>query len=88
MSTSLPEQIEQLGPWFHNLNLPDGVETAPNHELGDFPKYKWQQILPFLPDSLDGMTVLDIGCNAGFYSFALADLGARVIGIDCDRIGR
>ncbi len=84
MSTTISRQIEQLGPWFHNLHLPDGSKTAPNHELGDFPRYKWLQILPYVPEHLDGWTVLDIGCNAGFYSFALADKGAKVTAIDCN----
>jgi tRNA (mo5U34)-methyltransferase len=30
------------------------------------------------------MRALDIGCNAGFYSLALARRGARVVGIDVD----
>src|SRR5690606_1041782 len=29
-----------------------------------------------------GKRVLDIGCNAGFYSFELAKRGAHVLGID------
>jgi tRNA (mo5U34)-methyltransferase len=29
--------IERLGPWFHNLHLPSGEQTAPDHPLGDFP---------------------------------------------------
>jgi tRNA (mo5U34)-methyltransferase len=75
---------EYLGPWFHNLHLPDGSQTAPDHRFGDFPRYKWEQIRPCLPASLRGMRALDIGCNAGFYSFALANLGADVVGIDSD----
>ena len=31
-----------------------------------------------------GMTALDIGCNAGFYSFELAKRGADVLGIHLD----
>jgi tRNA (mo5U34)-methyltransferase len=73
-----------LGPWFHNLHLPDGTETAPDHPLGDFPAFKWAQLGPALPDDLSGWTALDIGCNAGFYSFELARRGARVTGIDAD----
>ena len=30
------------------------------------------------------MRALDIGCNAGFYSLALARRGAHVLGIDVD----
>ncbi len=80
----LQSEIEALGPWFHNLHLPDGKQTAPDHFLGDFPTFKWRQIEPYLPRRLDGWTVLDIGCNAGFYSIALAQRGARVTGIDAD----
>jgi tRNA (mo5U34)-methyltransferase len=78
------EEIEHLGPWFHNLHLPDGTQTAPEHPLGDFPRYKWNVLAPHLPRRLDGWTVLDVGCNAGFYSFELARRGAQVTGIDVD----
>jgi tRNA (mo5U34)-methyltransferase len=77
-------EIAALGPWFHNLHLPDGRQTAPDHPLGDFPAYKWKGIAPHLPNDLSGWDVLDIGCNAGFYSFELARRGARVCGIDVD----
>lgn len=77
-------EIQQLGPWFHNLHLPGGVQTAPDHPLGDFPAVKWRQIAEHLPLSLVGWRVLDIGCNAGFYSFALAARGAEVLGIDIE----
>jgi len=80
----LENEIAALGPWFHNLHLPDGTETAPAHFLGDFPRYKWQALAPHLPSRLDGWTALDIGCNAGYYSFELASRGARVTGIDVD----
>ena len=73
-----------LGPWFHNLHLPDGTQTAPDHPLGDFPAFKWEQLAPALPDDLSGWTALDVGCNAGFYSFELARRGARVTGVDAD----
>lgn len=81
---NIARQIEQLGPWFHNLHLPDGTQTAPDHFLGDFPHYKWQEIAPHLPDDLAGLKVLDIGCNAGYYSFELARRGAQVTALDVD----
>ena len=80
----LGQQIDALGPWFHNLHLPDGAQTAPQHWLGDFPRFKWQQICPFVPQDLSGWSVLDIGCNAGFYSFELAKRGATVTAVDVD----
>jgi tRNA (mo5U34)-methyltransferase len=77
-------EIARLGPWFHNLHLPGGVQTAPDHPLGDFPRYKWKVLAGILPDDLRGWRALDIGCNAGFYSFELARRGAQVTGIDVD----
>ena len=80
----LRERILELGEWFHNLNL-RGVATAPDHFLGDFPNIKWQQIAHAIPENLSGRTVLDVGCNAGFYSIELKKRGARrVVGIDVD----
>jgi tRNA (mo5U34)-methyltransferase len=78
------DDIAALGPWFHNLHLPDGAQTAPDHPLGDFPAFKWRQLADALPADLTGCRALDIGCNAGFYSFELARRGARVVAIDHD----
>jgi tRNA (mo5U34)-methyltransferase len=83
-ASDLAREIAELSPWFHNLHLPDGTETAPDHFLGDFPTFKWREIAPHLPADLAGWSVLDIGCNAGFYSFELARRGAWVTGIDHD----
>jgi len=80
---SSPES--RLGPWFHNLHLPDGRQTAPGHPFGDFPAVKWRQVEPCIPRNLRGWRALDVGCNAGFYSFELARRGAEVTAIDVDR---
>lgn len=80
----LTAEAAALGPWFHNLHLPGSVQTAPDHPLGDFPLTKWRLIAPHVPQSLDGWTVLDIGCNAGFYAIELARRGARVVGLEPD----
>ena len=78
-------EVEALGPWFHNLHLPDGTQTLPHHFLGgDFPSFKWRLIEPYLPPRLDGWRVLDVGCNAGFYTFEFARRGAEVLAVDVD----
>jgi methyltransferase (TIGR04290 family) len=82
--TSTERKIAELGPWFHNLHLPDGCQTAPQHPLGDFPRFLWQAVAPHIPADLTDWNVLDIGCNAGFYCFELARRGARCTGIDLD----
>ncbi len=80
----IEKKITELGPWFHNLSL-SGVQTAPDHFLGDYPSAKWQNFQNAIPGDLTGMTVLDIGCNAGFYSIEMKRRGAqRVLGIDHD----
>ena len=78
------EETVPLGRWFHNLHLPDGTQTAPNHPFGDFPAYKWAQLADHIPRDLTGWRALDIGCNAGFYTFELAKRGAHVTAIDAD----
>jgi tRNA (mo5U34)-methyltransferase len=82
--SQIEERIETLGPWFHNIDL-NGVWTAPDHFLGDYPGAKFKRFAPHLPDDLGGKSVLDIGCNAGFYSIEMKRRGAtRVLGIDSD----
>lgn len=77
-------QAEALGPWFHNLDL-EGVRTAPEHFLGDYPAIKWLTFADAIPQDLTGKSVLDIGCNGGFYSIEMKKRGAaRVLGIDSD----
>ena len=83
-SPAREREIAALGPWFHNLHLPDGAQTAPGSPLGDFPAFKWREIAPHIPADLSGWTALDIGCNAGFYSFELARRGARVTAMDVE----
>jgi tRNA (mo5U34)-methyltransferase len=78
------QRIAELGPWFHNLTI-DGVQTAPDHFLGDYPSFKWATFKHVLPEDLGGASVLDIGCNAGFYALEMKRRGAgRVVAIDSD----
>lgn len=82
--TSLKQQIRDLGPWFHNLRI-DGVETAPDHFLGDYPAFKWRGFSDVIPQDLEGRSVLDIGCNGGFYALRMKERNAgRVLAIDSD----
>ena len=80
----IEQKVRELGKWFHNMNL-QGVWTAPQHFLGDYPGLKWRQFEHAIPADLRGWTVLDIGCNAGYYSIEMKRRGAdRVVGIDSD----
>ncbi|WP_241233622.1 TIGR04290 family methyltransferase [Altericroceibacterium xinjiangense] len=81
----LRARVEALAPWFQNFHLGHGIQTAPDHFLGDYPAFKFRGFADALPDDLTGKSVLDIGCNAGFYSIEMKRRGAgRVLGIDSD----
>jgi tRNA (mo5U34)-methyltransferase len=82
--TDIRKRVEALGPWFHNMDL-HGVSTAPGHFLGDYPTVKWQRFASAIPADLSGRSVLDIGCNAGFYAMEMKRRGAeRVLALDSD----
>jgi tRNA (mo5U34)-methyltransferase len=74
--------IDELGPWFQNLDL-HGVQTADSHYLGDYPRAFFARFADAIPHDLRGWSVLDVGCNAGFYCFEMKGRGADlVVGID------
>jgi tRNA (mo5U34)-methyltransferase len=80
----IERRARALGQWFHNMDL-GGVRTAPDHFLGDYPAVKWRRFSDALPQDLSGRTVLDIGCNGGFYAIEMKRRNARrVVGIDHD----
>ena len=80
----IEERVRELGEWFQNIDL-HGIPSAPNHFLGDYPAVKWQRFAAAVPEDLTGKSVLDIGCNAGFYSIEMKRRGAgRVLGIDSE----
>ncbi|MGE5486400.1 MAG: TIGR04290 family methyltransferase [bacterium] len=81
---AIRRRVAELGEWFHNMDL-RGVQTAPDHFLGDYPAVKWRTFQHTIAENLRGRTVLDIGCNAGYYSLEMKRRGAdRVVAIDSD----
>lgn len=82
-TAALQREIERLGPWYHDLDIA-GLRTAPNHPLGPFHDELWSVVERAFPTDMTGLSVLDIGCNAGFYAFKLLERGAKVTGVDHD----
>ncbi|MCW2236225.1 TIGR04290 family methyltransferase [Azospirillum canadense] len=83
---TIERRVRELGRWFHNIDL-KGVRTAPDHFLGDYPAIKWRRFAHAIPDDLSGKTVLDIGCNGGFYAIEMKRRGAdRVVAVDFDDV--
>lgn len=80
---SIEAQIKQLGsehPWFHSIELGDGLLTRePVPHLANLRA----ALDKHLPDDFSGLSVLDIGCNAGYFStWAKRRNAYKVIGID------
>jgi tRNA (mo5U34)-methyltransferase len=82
-------ELKRLEPWFHRIDLGDGIYTKTRSVMGepvDHPFGPWQTIQKLLPLDLTGKTLLDVGCNAGFYAFEAKRRGAmRVLGVDGQR---
>ena len=79
------KKIKELSPWYQCINL-NGVMTikpGDNYFHAKAGESTWNSIKTFLPSSLDNMRILDLGCNAGFYSVSSSLLGAKeVIGVE------
>jgi len=68
--------------WYQSIDLGGGLVTP--GETGEATCAKLE--LMGLPERLDGLAVLDIGCNEGFFAFEAERRGAaRVLAIDRDR---
>jgi tRNA (mo5U34)-methyltransferase len=82
-------ELKRLEPWFHRIDLGGGLYTKTESVMGepiDHPLSPWQTIQKLFPRDLSGMTLLDVGCNAGFYAFEAKRRGAtRVLGVDGQR---
>lgn len=85
------EQIREFiesSTWYQPVPLGNGICTTPlsgvhDQQSPESGRTKWNYIIERnLPD-VQGMRVLDIGCNAGLFSIQLARAGARdVVGVD------
>jgi len=87
--TEIIDQVQRLAPWFHCIDLGDGLVTKSRSAIGepvDHPRPTWESVKACVPADLTGQTVLDVGCNAGFYSIEMKRRGAtRVLGLDAQR---
>ena len=78
----LLKELPNLGTWHHHIELAEGITTSPQRATYN-PEDRWNLIRPFIPDDLSGKTVLDLGCNSGYYSMKAKKLGAeRVVAVD------
>lgn len=52
----IKEQVQKLGKWFLNINL-NGVNTAPDHFLGDYPNVKFKNFAGAIRNNLSSKSV-------------------------------
>src|SRR6478736_3762873 len=82
-------ELKRLEPWFHYVDLGQGLATKSRSAIGEpiqHPLPTWEKVRVCLPQDLSGKSVLDVGCNAGFYSIEMKRRGAeRVLGVDSQR---
>lgn len=70
--------VQMLTTWYQTFDFP----TFRVKGVADSPR-KWA-MLKSAADDFSGKTVLELGCNQGYYSLRCAELGAVATGIDRD----
>ena len=79
--SEMDRTLGRLGPWYHNMVFASGVMSNP--ENADYPASRWRVLDQVIPKDLSGKSVLDIGCNSGFFSLEMKKRGSeRVVGVD------
>jgi len=77
-SKTIQEEINKHN-WYQSIPLADNITTPGETGQSEQKKIEMMQ----LPNDLSGMTVLDIGCNEGFFSFEAEKRGAdRIVATD------
>ncbi len=78
------DSVLSVGPFHHDIELPGGVLTAPEtYRMRFFEEAFWPSVLNLTGGTLQGKSVLDVGCNCGGFSFLAKRYGAaKVVGID------
>lgn len=88
---ALIKQVRQLGPWFHQIDVGQGVKTrdvAPlqGPQPPDHPMPRWLKIKDALPQDMRGMNIFDIGSSDGFFSVEMHRRGAKhILSMDADK---
>jgi SAM-dependent methyltransferase len=85
----LESEVKRLGdrqPWWHDIQLPHGVRTLNRSDedlRANHNNVKWETIRKLL--NVRGKTVVDLGCNEGYYCLEARRAGAaRITGVDID----
>jgi len=82
----IPKDLQHLTPFFHDIDLGNGFNTAPEiYRIRGAVNLFFPSLLKLFGGSLKDLRVLDVGCNCGGFSFEASKYGPKeVIGIDAD----
>jgi tRNA (mo5U34)-methyltransferase len=87
---SARQRIAEFPRWDYKFEFDGGLST-PSSDRGRINRqaqryaYFFERLLALSGGSLQGRRVLDLGCNAGFFSLAAIEAGAKFVhGIDID----
>jgi len=69
------KKMKELVPWGQNIQLAKDIYTKGPLDV----VCRWEFIKNLIPRDLKGMHILDIGCNAGYFSVKMKRLGAQYI---------
>jgi len=89
ISEKVIKELNALGGWYQKMDI-HGVPTLKDGQpySGNISSSKILKIVKsFMPSSLNGMRVLDLGSNAGFFSLNMSMMGAsEVIGVEMNDV--
>ncbi len=78
--SEIEKAITAFPHWYHRINLGHGIYT---HNRKTIHEELWSILKNTFPENIENSTVLDIGCNAGFFSIEAKKKGAKyVLGIE------
>ena len=86
--SQLLKKISSFEYWHYPFELANGIAIKPTESSNETQKpylrdFIWPEVLRLCGGSLKGLRVLDVGCNAGFWSLEAHRSGAAyVLGVD------
>lgn len=82
----IPKELQHLVPFFHDIDLGNDFNTAPEtYRMRGAVDLFFPPLLKSYGGLLNGLRILDVGCNCGGFSFEASKYGPKEItGIDAD----
>jgi tRNA (mo5U34)-methyltransferase len=80
----LLRRINSFPYWHYSFDLGDGIVINPGDDgVQGSREFVWPAVLQLCGGTLDGLRVLDVACNAGFWCLQAVNSGAaHVLGVD------